>query len=79
MDSSLFVGVAAVTVLYFASTTIYHLYLSPISNIPGSKIAGATWWYEYYYDIITYGKYIFKVMDMHKEYGPIIRISPYGM
>ena len=77
MDSNLVLGSAAVIVLYFVSTTIYNLCLSPISKIPGPKLAAATWWYEYYYDVVKYGKYVFKVMDMHKEYGPIVRISPY--
>ena len=77
MDSNLLLGSAAVIVLYFISNAIYNLYLSPISKIPGPKLAAATWWYEYYYDVVNYGKYVFKVMDMHKEYGPIVRISPY--
>lgn len=53
------------------------LYLSPIANIPGPKLAALTWWYEYYHDIIRYGKYIWKVKQFHEQYGPIVRISPY--
>ena len=64
-------------ILYLASRPIYHLFFSPISNIPGPKLAAATWWYEYYHDVITYGKYFFKVKQMHEKYGPIVRISPH--
>ena len=78
MEFNIFSCSVGLLIVYLTSTTIYHLYLSPISKIPGPKIAGATWWYEYYHDIVTYGKYVFKVMDMHKEYGPIVRISPHG-
>lgn len=77
MDSNFVSGSIALALLYFISSTVYYLYLSPISKIPGPKLAAATWWYEYYHDIVTYGKYIFQVMDMHKEYGPIVRISPH--
>jgi cytochrome P450 len=77
MDLNFLSAFAALVLFYFISSTIYYLYLSPISKIPGPKLAAATWWYEYYHDIVTYGKYIFKVMDMHKQYGPIVRISPH--
>ncbi|KAK0125722.1 hypothetical protein ONS95_000277 [Cadophora gregata] len=33
--------------------------------------------YEAYYDLILGGKYTFKIIDLHKQYGPIIRISPW--
>lgn len=77
MDLNFVSGSISLVLLYFVSKTIYYLYLSPISKIPGPKLAAATWWYEYYHDVVTYGKYVFKVMDMHKEYGPIVRISPH--
>ncbi|KAH6665560.1 cytochrome P450 monooxygenase [Halenospora varia] len=64
-------------VVYIASGIFYRLYLSPISKIPGPKLAAATWWYEYYHDIIHYGKYIFKINDLHDKYGPVVRISPH--
>jgi cytochrome P450 len=56
---------------------VYRLYLSPIAHIPGPKIAALTWWYEYYHDVVHYGKYIWKVQEFHQQYGPIVRISPY--
>jgi cytochrome P450 len=77
MDLSFFQGSTLLVCLYFISVIVYRLYLSPISKIPGPKLAAATWWFEYYYDIIHYGKYIFKIKELHREYGPIVRISPY--
>ena len=36
--------------------------------------------YEFYYDIYPlYGQYTFHVRDLHKKYGPIIRINPYEL
>lgn len=32
--------------------------------------------YEFYYDVVCVGRYIFKIRDLHAQYGPIIRINP---
>ncbi|TVY93201.1 Cyrochrome P450 monooxygenase [Lachnellula willkommii] len=53
------------------------LYLSPISHIPGPKLAAVTRLYEAYYDLWLGGQYTFKIIALHKKYGPIIRISPW--
>lgn len=68
------VGLLAAYTLYGA---IWRLYLSPIAHIPGPRLAALTWLYEFYYDIVLGGQYVFKMVDMHKQYGPIIRINPY--
>lgn len=56
---------------------VNRLYLSPISHIPGPKLAALTWAYEFYYDVLLGGQYTFKILDLHKQYGPMIRINPY--
>ncbi|OCK81439.1 cytochrome P450 monooxygenase [Lepidopterella palustris CBS 459.81] len=56
---------------------LWRLYLSPIAHIPGPKLAALTLWYEFYYDVILGGQYTFKIIELHKQYGPIIRISPW--
>lgn len=35
--------------------------------------------YEAYYDLILGGQYTFKIGELHKQYGPIIRISPWEL
>ncbi|KAK7185562.1 hypothetical protein DPSP01_010758 [Paraphaeosphaeria sporulosa] len=66
--------------LAYAIFVLYRrLYLSPVAHFPGPKLAAATYWYEFYYDIILGGKYIWKVQEMHREYGPVIRINPGGL
>jgi hypothetical protein len=35
--------------------------------------------YEFYYDIVLDGQYTFKIIRMHEEYGPIVRINPYEL
>lgn len=48
---------------------IYRLFLSPLAKIPGPKLAALTSWYEFYYDVIKPGKYVWKIKDLHTEYG----------
>ncbi|KOS17608.1 Trichodiene oxygenase [Escovopsis weberi] len=67
----------AIWLVYAACLAVYRLYLSPIAHIPGPKIAALTVWYEAYYDVVVGGHYIWKVMDMHKKYGPVVRINPW--
>ncbi|TGO33321.1 hypothetical protein BHYA_0252g00020 [Botrytis hyacinthi] len=52
------------------------LYFHSLAHIPGPKLAALTWWYEFYFDVIQPGQYVFKIQELHKQYGPIIRITP---
>lgn len=83
----------ALALLGYSIYGIYHrLLLSPIAHIPGPKFAAITRLfvfatsdssfltshrYEAYYDLYRGGQYTFKIIELHKEYGPIIRISPW--
>lgn len=78
--------------LFLASRAVYRLWLSALAQFPGQKIAGMsnsspharhsclntalTSWYCAYHDILRGGQYIWVVEDMHRTYGPIVRISP---
>ncbi|KAH8810857.1 cytochrome P450 [Xylogone sp. PMI_703] len=62
--------------LYGAGVAIYNLYFSPIAKFPGPKIAAVSFWYEFYYDVLLGGKYIFKIKQMHDQFGPVVRINP---
>jgi cytochrome P450 len=64
---------------YFVYLVYHRLYLSPIAAFPGPKLAATTYWYEFYYDIVLGGKYIWKVQEMHRKYGPVVRINPGGL
>jgi hypothetical protein len=57
--------------LYGASLAIYRLYFHPLAGFPGPKIAAATRWYEFYYDVIKRGKYVYKIEEMHRKYGKV--------
>jgi len=62
--------------MYLIVLPIYRLYLSPLAKFPGRKLAIITPWYEFYYEYIKRGVYTWEIQDMHKKYGPIVRISP---
>ncbi|KAL5041487.1 hypothetical protein BDW71DRAFT_217824 [Aspergillus fruticulosus] len=75
-----FVAIAVlVWIGYLLGLVIYRLWLSPLANFPGPKLAAATLWYETYYDVFRWGHYTFEIAEMHKKYGPIVRISPHEL
>ncbi|KAK2823862.1 hypothetical protein FQN49_007546 [Arthroderma sp. PD_2] len=80
VHSPLFTPLVAAVVIssfaYVVGNAIYQVWFSPLSRFPGPKLAAATYLYEFYYDAILKGRYIFKIKELHEEYGPIIRISP---
>ena len=43
--------------------------LSPLRGIPGPWLAGATFWYEFYYDVIQGGTYAKQFAQMHRRYS----------
>jgi hypothetical protein len=52
------------------------VFLGPLSKFPGPKLAAATLWYEFYYDVILKGRYTFKIKELHKQYGIYELLSP---
>ncbi|RDA90222.1 hypothetical protein CP533_1074 [Ophiocordyceps camponoti-saundersi (nom. inval.)] len=54
----------------------YNLYLHPLRGFPGPKLAAASRLYEFWYDVVKDGQYLWKIERLHEEYGPIIRVNP---
>ena len=48
---------------------VYRLYFSPLAKFPGPRIAAATLWYEFYYDVVKGGRYTWKIGELHDHYG----------
>jgi hypothetical protein len=55
--------------LYLCGLAFYRLYLSPIAKFPGPKLAALTLWYEFYHDVVRGGQYVFKINELHDQYG----------
>lgn len=54
---------------YISIRTIYRLYFHPLSHIPGPKLAACSHLYEFYYNVILSGKYLYEMEKMHQQYG----------
>lgn len=76
MEISILLSLFGAWLVYILFLLYQRLFLSPLSRFPGPKLAAATFWYEFYYDIILGGKYVWEVKSMHEKYGPIVRINP---
>lgn len=63
-------------ILYCVAVVTYRLYFHPLRSIPGPRLAAATSWYDFYYDVFLKGELLFKIKELHEIYGPVVRISP---
>ncbi|KAJ5401161.1 hypothetical protein N7465_011650 [Penicillium sp. CMV-2018d] len=73
------VAIGVVGLTYGVWLATYRLWLSPLAHFPGPKLAAVTMWYEFYYDSFLEGQYTFRIAQMHRKYGPIVRISPFEL
>lgn len=55
--------------VYVLGLYIYRMYFDSLSQFPGPKLAAASLWYEFYYDVIQKGQYTFEIGRMHERYG----------
>ena len=64
--------ISAFFIIYLIGLYVYRLYFDPLAKFPGLKLAAASLWYEFYYDVIKKGQYTFEIAKMHKKYGKIV-------
>ncbi|KAI9157893.1 benzoate 4-monooxygenase cytochrome P450 [Paramyrothecium foliicola] len=65
------------TVVLSVGVVFYRLKLSPLAKFPGPKLAAATRLYETYFQLVKGGTFTWQIDDLHRRYGPIVRISPW--
>lgn len=69
---------ALATICYILALAIHRLHIHPLAHFPGPKLAAATKWYEFWYDIIVPpgGQYSAIINRLHDKYGDVVRINP---
>lgn len=68
-----FGAVLSALILYLCARVVYDLFLSPLSAFPGPKIAAIGSLYEFYYDVVRDGTYLWEIERMHQQYGKTTR------
>ncbi|OTB02431.1 hypothetical protein M426DRAFT_13577 [Hypoxylon sp. CI-4A] len=63
---------AAIAFMYIPSVCVYNRYFHPLAGFPGPFLGSLTEWYLVYVicSVPTFG------LELHKKYGPIIRLAP---
>ena len=67
--TNIVLGLVTLQLAYTIYTAINRLFFSPLRHIPGPKLAALTSWYEFYFDAIQQGKFVWKIKELHFEYG----------
>ena len=63
------VSVSTLLLAYTIYALMRRVFLSPLRDIPGPKLAALTSWYEFYFDVVQQGRYVWKIKDLHSKYG----------
>ena len=72
----LFWAIVFCWVAYVVARYIYRVTFHPLARFPGPKLAALTSWYEFYYDVINPGQFIWKIQSLHEKYGECCPIIP---
>lgn len=65
-------------IVYWFGLVIYRLYFHPLAGFPGPRLAAATSWWEFYYDIVKDGELVFQLPGLHEKYGIISAMGRTG-
>ncbi|QDS68003.1 hypothetical protein FKW77_009364 [Venturia effusa] len=74
--STLVLWATVLLIVVSVSRIMYRLLVSPLHKIPGPKLGAITYLYEFYYQVIKPYQYTIKIDQLHKDFGPIIRVNP---
>lgn len=69
-QSIILAGLVALWLLYHLLKMMYQLSpLHPLSSIPGPKLAAASYFPEFWQDVVRFGRYTHQIRKMHEQYG----------
>jgi hypothetical protein len=58
-----------IVVSYLTALYLYRVFFHPLAKYPGPKLAAASNWYEFYYDVYRQGDFTRHIQELHKKYG----------
>lgn len=56
-------------VVYGLTLAVYRILFHPLAKFPGPKWSAASYWYEFYYEIIQPGSWLWQIEKLHEKYG----------
>lgn len=74
MVPSLLSYAIVVLVVYVLCLYLYRLFLHPLAEFPGPKLAAISNWYEFYWDVVQQGKFTEHIQTLHKQYGKMLTL-----
>ncbi len=69
MASIFIVTIVLAWLSYAVCLVINRLYFHPLAKFPGPRLAAATRWHEFYYEVIQKGQFSKVIDQYHEKYG----------
>lgn len=63
-------GLTSIVVFVFGKC-FYNLFWHPLSEFPGPKLAALGSLYEFWFDVVKDGQYLWEIERMHNKYGTL--------
>ena len=64
-----FLSIVKTFAAYYILVLIYRLVFHPLARFPGPTPAALSSWYEFYFDVVKRGRFLWEIEKMHEEYG----------
>lgn len=61
--------------MYCVGVVIYRLWLHPLAKFPGPRLYAA-WGMPYLYSSLVKGTFGWRARELHRKYGPVVRVAP---
>ncbi|THV02611.1 cytochrome P450 [Dendrothele bispora CBS 962.96] len=68
--------VFALILLIVVVRALFKQFFNPLNRFPGPRLARWTRYYMAYYDVFKGGAWIEHLQELHRLYGPVVRVAP---